>query len=118
FHCYNRVIDAGGNLLFASRQAPKALPWILPDLQSRILSALVLLLKPLNDEQMAQALQLRAAQRGMSISDEVCNYILTHMSREPKSLFDFFDLLDTTSLSAQRKITIPFVKEVMQTNAE
>ncbi len=118
FHCYNRLMDVGGMLFLGSQQNPKTLPWILPDLQSRILAGLVLLLKPLKDEHMCQALQLRAEQRGMTIADDVCHYILTRLSREPQSLFDFFDLLDTTSLSAQRRVTIPFVKEVIKTSSQ
>jgi DnaA family protein len=67
----------------------------------------------MNDEDCKSALQLRAIQRGLDLPDDTVNYMLTHNKRDMKILYDFLDKLDTESLAAKRKLTIPFIKSVM-----
>jgi len=75
--------------------------------------ALVFQLQPLSDEDKLRALQLRASRRGLHLNEEVGRYILTRGSRSMNSLFDVLERLDHASLQARRKLTIPFVKEIM-----
>ncbi len=57
---------------------------------------------------------MRAERRGMTLVEEVGKYILTHCPRHMSTLFAALDVLDKASLAAQRKLTIPFVKSVLQ----
>ena len=59
------------------------------------------------------ALQLRAKGRGMEMSDEVAKFILSRAPRDTNDLFHLLDHLDDASLQQQRKLTIPFVKDVL-----
>jgi DnaA family protein len=70
-------------------------------------------MKSLNDEDCKSALQLRAKQRGLVLPDDTVNYMLTHKQRDMKILYDLLDKLDTESLAAKRKLTVPFLKSVM-----
>lgn len=114
FHLFNRVRDHGeGHLLVTGSANPQALELVLPDLESRLLWGLVFQLQPLNDEELAQALQLRAKGRGMDMPDDVAAFILKRCSRDMHTLFELLEKLDHESLVAQRKLTIPFVKQFL-----
>ncbi|MDT8404642.1 DnaA regulatory inactivator Hda [Sulfuriflexus sp.] len=111
FHLYNRVRDAEARLIVAANNHPTALAVQLPDLQSRLVWGLVFKLQSLDDEPLTAALQLRARGRGLELPAEVIAYLLKRCTRDMHSLFDLLEKLDRESLVAQRKLTIPFVRQ-------
>ncbi|HSC83585.1 MAG TPA: DnaA regulatory inactivator Hda [Pseudomonas sp.] len=113
FHLFNRLRDSGRRLLLAATVSPRELPIQLADLQSRLTLALVFQLHSLSDEDKLRALQLRASRRGLHLTDEVGRFILTRGERSMSALFELLERLDQASLQAQRKLTIPFLKEVL-----
>ncbi|MGI0117018.1 DnaA regulatory inactivator Hda [Zooshikella sp. RANM57] len=113
FHLFNRVKDAKRRLLIAASSPPKDTGIHLPDLLSRLSWGVVFQVLPLTDEEKVTALQLRAHMRGLDVSDEVARYILYRAPRSTQALFSALDQLDKASLRAKRKLTIPFVKQVM-----
>ncbi len=114
FHLYNRIYDTGGNIIIAANDSPKSIPLQLRDLASRLSWGMVYPLQPLTDQEKLVILIMRANHRGISLSEEVGKYILTHCPRHMGTLFAALDALDKASLAAQRRLTIPFVKEVLQ----
>ena len=114
FHAYNRIHDAGGQLIVTAKMAPKSLGLALPDVVSRLSWGLVYQLNALTDTEKLQALIMRAERRGMMLSEEVGKFILTHCPRHMSTLFAALDVLDKVSLATQRKLTIPFVKTVLE----
>ena len=113
FACYNRVRDAGKVLIVSSYALPLALSFVLPDLVSRLSWGLTFHLETLNDEEKKEALQFRAKKRGFELPDSVVTYILKRSARKSKTLFELLDKLDQASSAELRKVTIPFVREVM-----
>ncbi|MCV6537087.1 DnaA regulatory inactivator Hda, partial [Pseudomonas aeruginosa] len=113
FHLFNRLRDTGRRLLLAASKSPRELQVKLPDLKSRLTMALIFQLHGLSDEDKLRALQLRASRRGLHLTDEVGRFILNRGSRSMNSLFDLLEQLDRASLQAQRKLTIPFLKETL-----
>ena len=113
FHLFNRLRDAGRRLLLAASASPRELGIQLPDLQSRLSLSLVFQLQELSDEDKLRALQLRASRRGLHLTDEVGRFILTRGARSMSALFELLEQLDQASLQAQRKLTIPFLKETL-----
>lgn len=113
FHLFNRLRDTGRRLLLSANAAPRALPVKLPDLRSRLMMSLIFQLQSLSDEDKLRALQLRASRRGLQLSDEVGRFIMTRGTRSMSALFELLDELDTASLQAQRKLTIPFLKQTL-----
>ncbi|MFE1813707.1 DnaA regulatory inactivator Hda [Pseudomonas sp. 1D4] len=113
FHLFNRLRDAGRKLLLAANTAPRELRIALPDLKSRLTLALIFQLHALSDEDKLRALQLRASRRGLHLTEEVGRFIMTRGSRNMSVLFDILERLDQASLQAQRKLTIPFLKETL-----
>lgn len=111
FGLYNRVREAGGHLCVTGTATANQLQIQLPDLVSRLNWGPVFQLQSLTDEQKLAALQMRASLRGFEMSDEVAKYLLNHYPRDMHSLFAILDKLDDATLQAQRKLTIPFVKQ-------
>lgn len=113
FHLFNRLRDSGRKLLLSAANSPRELAVNLPDLKSRLTLALVFQLQSMSDEEKLRALQLRASRRGLHMSDEVGRFILTRGVRSMSALFELLERLDQASLQAQRKLTIPFLKETL-----
>ena len=116
FHLFNRLRDAGRSLVMAADRAPGALPIVLSDLKSRLSWDLVFHLDPLDEAERFAALRHRAAQRGMEIPDEVLRFLSRRIARDPHTLFGWLERLDRESLAAQKKLTVPFVKELLERN--
>jgi len=114
FHGFNRLRDAGKRLVIAADRSPRQLDVKLPDLASRLTWGMVFHVQPLDDAQRLGALQLRARMRGMQLPDEVARYILHRGPRQLDRLSDILARLDRASLSAKRKLTIPFVKQALE----
>ncbi len=113
FHLYNRLRDNHKRLLMTAQIAPAGLPVQLSDLKSRLSWGLVLQLHTLSEPEMIRAMQQRSEQRGFELSDEVGEYLIRRCPRDMKSLFGILERLDEASLAAQRKVTIPFVKNLL-----
>jgi len=84
----------------------------LPDLVSRLTGATVYALQPLDERQKLQAIQLRAHHRGFEMPGDVARYILNRYPRDLHSLFRLLDRIDQVSLTQQRRVTIPFLREL------
>lgn len=113
FHLFNRVMDAGGSLLVAARARPGELGFRLPDLVSRLGWGVTLYLRPLDDEGKLAALGRCAEQRGLVLPEEVGRYLMRRESRDLPGLLELLDRLDRASLAAKRRLTVPFVREVL-----
>lgn len=113
FDAFNRIRDAGTRLIITGDVPSQQLPLDLADLRSRLCWGLSLQLQPLTDEQKQQALKFAAKQRSFDLPDNVAQYLLTHFGRQQHELFTMLAKLDEASLVAKRKLTIPFVKQVL-----
>ncbi len=113
FHLFNKLRANGNRLLIAGNAAANQLDIALPDLKSRLTWGLIYALHTLNDEQKLLALKLRAHARGLDLDDPVGKFLLRRCPRDMTQLFQTLELLDQASLAEQRRLTIPFVKQVL-----
>ena len=113
FRLHTLMRDSGARLLLASRSAPKALTFRLPDLGSRMMAASIHQLQELDESGKVAALCLRARRRGLELSDEAALYLLHHLPRDMHSLCGSLDRLDEASLAAQRRLTVPFLRQAL-----
>lgn len=113
FHLFNRIRDNKNRLLVSANVVPRELNLNLRDLISRLSSGLIFQLHELNDQDRLAALQFRAKLRGLELSDEVGNFLLHRVDRNLSFLFHALEKLDQASLVAQKKLTIPFVKQTL-----
>ena len=114
FHLYNQAEQAACPMVLAASAAPRAPAWRLPDLASRLSAAVVWRLRALDDAERREALQLHARERGFVLSDEVVTFVMKRLRRDMVSLSAFLERLDRSSLAAQRRITVPFVRGLLQ----
>lgn len=111
FHCFNRIRDQQSKLIIASHQPVRGLGLTLPDLESRLQWGMTLHLPALSDTVKGRILQQRALERGIVLPEDVVAYIMKRSERSLSQLLEILEQLDRASLSAQRKLTVPFVKQ-------
>jgi DnaA-homolog protein len=116
FSLTERMRAAGGMQVGAATVPPARLGLKLPDLTSRLAWGTVYALQPLGDAEKLEAVRLRAHNRGFEMPEDVVQYILSRYPRDMRSLFDLLDRLDRASLTHQRRVTIPFLRELETMN--
>ena len=114
FDFHNRARSAGLNVLYTAREAPETLALVLPDLRSRLSQNARLVLAPLDDAARADLLRDRAQRRGLVLEDAAIDWMLSRTDRNLARLVALLDRLDRESLAAQRRITVPFLRQVME----
>lgn len=114
FHLYNRIREnTETTLIIAGLSPPTHTAVSLPDLKSRLSSGLIMHINELSDTEKAQTLSLEAHRRGFELSQQVAQFLVNRSPRNMHDLRLLLDKLDDASLAAQRKITIPFVKSIL-----
>lgn len=113
FHFYNRARDSSTPLVITGDSPPAQLDIGLQDLKTRLAWGLVLQIQSVSDQDKLRALQLRAKHRGMELGDDVGEYMMSRYSRDIVDLMALLNKLDKASLTEQRRLTIPFVKQFL-----
>ena len=117
FNLFNEAQESHARLIFAAAAAPRGIAWRLDDWRSRAAACVVYQVRELDEAGRAHALELRASQRGLKLPPETLDYLMKRMPRDLHSLFDILDELDEASLVAQRRLTIPFIRDALEKHA-
>ena len=83
------------------------------DVSSRFAQLPSFQLVPLGDDGLFLALKLRARHRGIELPDETARFLLTRQRRDMGSLYPMLDRLESEATKAGRRLTIPFIKSVL-----
>lgn len=113
FHCYNRLAQSGTRLVIAGIKPPSRIKFSLSDLRSRLASGVTFQVKSLSDDQKIAALQMRAKARGLVLTESTGRFLLSHYRRDIRSLCELLESLDLATLTEQRKLSIPFIKKLL-----
>jgi DnaA family protein len=113
FILFNEMREQIKPVLFSAALSPHGIGIVMPDLKSRLAWDLVFHLAPIDDASLLTALQRRARARMFDLPDEVVEYLVKRVPRDTHSLFKLLDRLDAASLQSQKRLTIPFVKSVL-----
>jgi DnaA-homolog protein len=114
FALLRELEDCGGRLVLSAVAPPALLHWFLPDLGSRCAAAAVFQLRVLDEQEQQEALTLRARLRGFELPEETLRWLQRRFPRDMHSLYAVLDTLDEAALAAQRRLTIPFIREVLR----
>jgi DnaA-homolog protein len=114
FGLLRELQEGGGHLAIAAQAPPALLRWRLADLGSRCAAASVFRLQPLDEREQQEALRLRAQLRGVELPEETLQWLQRRLPRDMRTLYELLDTLDEASLAAQRRLTIPFIREVLR----
>ncbi len=114
FTVFEGLRARGARLVMSAGCAPLHARFELPDLASRFTSGATFRVRPLTDAEKLDALKLRSAWRGLDLPDDVAAWLLRHADRATGALFGLLDRLDREALAAQKRLTVPFVKSVLE----
>ncbi|HET7268438.1 MAG TPA: DnaA regulatory inactivator Hda [Oleiagrimonas sp.] len=114
FDLYNRARAEQVTLLFASRVTPAQLQLTLPDLRSRLGACTLSTLQPLSEGERRGVLKAFAAARGIQLDDSVLDWLFNRYARDLGALHELLEELDSASLAAKRRITVPFLREYLR----
>ena len=114
FNLFNRLRAAGGRLLTSANQPPRQLA-VREDLRTRLGSGLIYRLHALTDDEKIAALSSQATARGLRLPPEALDYLFARAPRDMRSLTALLTALDRYSLEHKRAITLPLLREVLQT---
>ncbi|MCY7316589.1 MAG: DnaA regulatory inactivator Hda [Rubrivivax sp.] len=112
FALFEEAAAHGVQWVAAGRLPPVDLP-LRDDLQTRLAWGHVFALQPLADADTQAVLRREAERRGILLSDELMDYLLTHFERDLAHLMSLLDRLDGYGLAHGRRITVPLVRQML-----
>lgn len=113
FDFHNRARAAGIGVLYTAVDLPHEIGLVLPDLRSRLQQCARAALPVLDDAGRAEVLRDRAQRRGLILEPAAIDWLLSRTGRELEHLVRLLDQLDRASLAAQRRVTVPFLRQVL-----
>lgn len=113
FAFYNSHRQNNHKLLLTADCPPKYLPYALADLKTRMSWGLTLKIQPLCEDQIIAALTFKAHFLGFDIPAKVGRFLLNHYVHDLPALWLLLEEIDRATLAAQRKLTIPFLKQIL-----
>lgn len=114
FHLFNTIqTEAGAAMVSTGSSAPMQLP-VIPELATRLGWGLVFQLHRLSDQDIARALAVTLAERGVTASTDLIPWLMTRTARDLGQLRAMIDRLDRFALTRKRAITVPLVREFLQ----
>ena len=106
--------DGQPRWVLAAGNVPPADLSLREDLRTRLGWGHIFALQALTDAERRVVLRREAGARGLPLSDEVMDFMLTRFSRDLGSLMRLFDALDSYALQTRRAITIPLIKSMLE----
>lgn len=113
FGFYNSHRQNNHKLLLAADCPPKFLGFGLADLKTRMAWGLTLKIQTMRDDQLIDALTHKAHFLGFDIPPAVGRFLLNHYVHDLPALWLLLEKIDQATLAAQRKLTIPFLKQIL-----
>lgn len=114
FNLINRLRGKNSCLVMAGRNNPRHLTIQLPDLHSRLLWGSVFQVTAISDIEKPKALSLHAKLNGTEIPETIITYLLNHYPRDMEYLTKVVNHISQVGFQCKRRLTIPFVKEVLE----
>jgi len=113
-HLFNLLKETGGHLLLTSREAPSRWPMTLPDLGSRLSAIPIAELRPPDDDLLEAVLVKLFHDRQLTVDRPVVAYLLSRMERSFDAARHLADTIDREALAEGRRITVPFVRQILE----
>jgi|TARA_B110000444_G_scaffold220151_1_gene220753 DnaA-homolog protein len=114
FVLLNEFILMNKTIIITSTEKLNNINFTIPDLVSRLKWDQIIEIPELNDDDKIKVLQKNAHERGWNLTPKVCDYIMNHYKRDLYFLCNCIKFIDETSLSLKKKITIPFIKKIIE----
>jgi DnaA family protein len=112
FALFVDATSRGALIAAAGRMPPVDLP-LRDDLRTRLGWGHVIALHALNEAEVALVLHEEAARRGINLPDELRAYLLSHFSRDLKSLMNLLERVYEFAHAHKRALTVPMLKQML-----
>lgn len=112
FAIFVEAMTHGVQFAAAGRMPPVDLP-LRDDLRTRLAWGHVFAVQPLGEAETRAVLRRDADRRGIFLSDEVMDYLLTRFPRDLSHLMRLLDRLDEFGLAQGRRITVPLLRQML-----
>ena len=109
FHLINLANSGGGALLLVSRSAPRQWSVDLPDLRSRLDAVRAVAIAPPDDAVLSAILRARFAERSITPSDDVIDYLVRRLDRSAETAAAVVERLD----ALHRPVTRVLARQVL-----
>jgi len=109
FHLINLANSGGGALLLVSRSAPRQWSVDLPDLRSRLDAVRAVAIAPPDDAVLSAILRARFAERSITPSDDVIDYLVRRLDRSAETAASVVERLD----ALHRPVTRVLARQVL-----
>ena len=83
------------------------------DLRTRLGWGPTFALQPLSEAEVRAVLRREADRRGIALSDDVIDYLLTRYARDLKHLMTLLDGLDEFAMASKRAVTVPLLRQML-----
>ncbi|MCK5898460.1 MAG: DnaA regulatory inactivator Hda [Methylococcales bacterium] len=110
----NQQLETNNRLILASGTPLDEIEIKLPDLKNHLHNYLILSLSPLEQDEIIAALIHKARYMGITLTQKAGRFLVTHYASDLPSMWVLLEQLDKATLSAQRKLTIPFLKQLLE----
>jgi DnaA-homolog protein len=114
FDFYNRHRQLNHRLVLSADAPPKFLPIELMDLKTRMGWGISLKLKALRDDELIDAFTFKARDLGFDVPPQVGRFLFNHFAQDQAALWQLLERIDRATLIEQRKLSIPFIKHILQ----
>ena len=112
-HFYNLIEEKKGYAILTDNIFPKFWSIDLPDLKSRILSSLFVLINQPDDNLLSLLIVKLFADKQILIDKKIIKFIVNRSERSFANLQSIVDMVDKKSLTTKKKINLNFVKELI-----
>lgn len=112
FAVFVDAVTEGVQVVAAGRLPPVDLP-LRDDLRTRLGWGHVFAMDTLSEAETRAALRREGDRRGVLLSDDVMDFLLTRFTRDLKHLMDLLDRLDDFALARGRAVTVPLLKTML-----
>lgn len=114
FHLFNLARETGQHILMLAEKAPKEWGITLPDLRSRVLATPAIEVSPPDDELLGAIFMKLFSDRQIRVDEALIWYLLKNCERSFEAASHMVDILDAAAMEKHKKITVQFVKQVLE----
>ena len=114
FHILNYSLECNTKLLLTTEKIFSELSFKLPDLKTRLQSFPVANIYAPDDEFLKALLVKQFLERDIIVAPDVIEYIIKHIPRDTISVSFLVEQADLLSFEEKRRITIPFIKKIIE----
>ncbi len=114
FHLFNMLTEKKQSLLMTTTKRVKKWKVKLPDLKSRLGTVPVTKVRQPDDQLFAALIIKHISDRQLAVEPDVVQYLVMRLERSFAEVRRFIALVDSAALAGRRKITKPFIRELLK----